>query len=192
MNDEAQDAPPTNIHVMIDLETLSTRPDAAILSIGAVKFDLWNNKLLDSFHQAIDIGSCLEAGLKVEGSTLGFWLSEKQADARREIYAMETVELFYVLEGLGAWLLDDGGVKGVWGNGATFDNVIMASAYRAAQLPLPWTHKQDRCFRTIKNLYPAVEVADEGTAHTALADAKWQARYMLRLAEIDYHLRSCN
>jgi DNA polymerase III epsilon subunit-like protein len=27
-------------HIMIDLETLSTRPDAAILSIGAVFFDI--------------------------------------------------------------------------------------------------------------------------------------------------------
>ena len=31
------------IHAMIDLETLSTNPDATILTVGGVKFDPYTN-----------------------------------------------------------------------------------------------------------------------------------------------------
>ncbi|MCH7976357.1 MAG: 3'-5' exoribonuclease [Bacteroidetes bacterium] len=44
---------------MIDLETLSIRPNAVILTIGAVKFERNTNpvnpKFLDTFYRRIDI-----------------------------------------------------------------------------------------------------------------------------------------
>ena len=45
--------------IMIDLETLATSPDAAILTIGAVKFDPFGDELTDpkcvKFYCRVDI-----------------------------------------------------------------------------------------------------------------------------------------
>ena len=41
--------------VMVDLETLSTKPNAAIVSIGAVFFDPKTGELGDTYYQVIDI-----------------------------------------------------------------------------------------------------------------------------------------
>jgi hypothetical protein len=41
-------------HVMLDLETLSSGPRAAILSIGAVRFDLEKLELGDELYVVLD------------------------------------------------------------------------------------------------------------------------------------------
>ena len=73
----------------------------------------------------------------------------------------------------------------MWGNGAGFDNVIMRSAYQATNLVEPWLHWNDRDVRTIVDLGrtllgfdPKKELPFEGVRHSALADAKHQARYV--------------
>ena len=71
--------------------------------------------------------------------------------------------------------------QGVWGNGASFDNVILANAYEALGRRAPWQFWQDRCFRTVKSMYPKLELARLGTYHNALDDAKWQTEYLLAL-----------
>ena len=37
------------MHLMIDLETLATTPEAAVLTIGACKFDPRGNTIADTF-----------------------------------------------------------------------------------------------------------------------------------------------
>ena len=60
--------------VMVDLETLSTRPHALILVIGAVKFNrkrkMPDLKKMDTFYRRITISSCIEKGMHIviEGS----------------------------------------------------------------------------------------------------------------------------
>ena len=49
------------VHVMIDLETMSTRSNASICSIGAVKFE--GSTILDKFYCTIDLKSCKDGGL---------------------------------------------------------------------------------------------------------------------------------
>jgi DNA polymerase III epsilon subunit-like protein len=49
---------------MIDLETYSTRPTAAIASIGAVKWE--GDKIVDTFYCTIDPATCKAAGLHCE------------------------------------------------------------------------------------------------------------------------------
>ena len=45
---------------MVDLETMSTRSNAAICSIGAVKFE--GKEILDTFYCTVDIKSCKDCG----------------------------------------------------------------------------------------------------------------------------------
>lgn len=56
------------LNVMLDLETMDTKPTAAITEIGAVRFD--NEKILSRFRIKVDLQSCIDLGLTVSGSTI--------------------------------------------------------------------------------------------------------------------------
>jgi hypothetical protein len=71
-----------------------------------------------------------------------------------------------------------------WGNGADFDLVILSTLYDDCKVQRPWRYHQQRCFRTLKNVFPReYEVAKQlvggnPVKHDALADAEWQARVL--------------
>ena len=72
----------------------------------------------------------------------------------------------------------------VWGNGATFDNVIIRSAFKAVGLPVPWSFRNDKCYRTVANLLPKERqpaLERSGTAHNALDDAITQAVHLQKV-----------
>jgi exodeoxyribonuclease VIII len=69
----------------------------------------------------------------------------------------------------------------VWGNGADFDNVILSSAYKRAGIIQPWGAFNNRCYRTIKSLYPEIKMERKGTHHNACDDAISQAEHLCRI-----------
>jgi hypothetical protein len=161
-------------HIMLDLETLGTGNDAVILSIGAVKFDAEN--IIDRFHIAIDPETCTKFGLKMDASTVMWWLGPTLGEARESLLNNATVDLPSALYGFTDWVGDD--EPTIWGNGSTFDNVILRSAYRAVGLDYPTSFRLDHCYRTIRSLAPGIEVDRIGVHHNALDDAEYQARTM--------------
>lgn len=166
-------------HVMLDLETFGNGNDAAIVSIGAVKFD--QKDILDEFHVGVDARSCQALGLKIDADTIMWWMHPDRADARAALQALETVDLPSALAGFTDWAGND--VASIWGNGSTFDNVILRSAYRACGLEYPVGFWQDQCYRTIKYRAPGIEIVREGTHHDALDDARCQAKHLQAIAE---------
>ena len=168
-------------HVMIDLETMGTGNKAAIISIGAARFNL-DDGITTTFHVGVELASNKALGMEIDAGTVMWWLSEDRAAARREWLALPKVELIEALYGLTAWL-DEGEeeIAGVWGNGATFDNVILRNAYAGAGLECPWPFWKDRCFRTMKTEFPSGEPPRSGTHHAALDDAIYQATWLLRI-----------
>lgn len=72
----------------------------------------------------------------------------------------------------------------VWGNGATFDNVILRGAYERAGQICPWAYWNDHDVRTIVTLGrsigfdPKMDMPFDGERHNALADARHQAKYV--------------
>lgn len=72
----------------------------------------------------------------------------------------------------------------VWGNGATFDNVILRGAYERAGRICPWEFWNDHDVRTIVTLGRSVgfdpkrDMPFIGDVHNALADARHQAKYV--------------
>lgn len=162
-------------HIMIDLETMGTGNKAAIISIGAAKFD--KTKIYDTFHVGVDLASNKPLGLEIEADTVLWWLSEDRAEARKAWLALNKLDLVEALYGLTEWLHDSvDDPIGVWGNGSTFDNVILRNAYAGAGLECPWPFWKDRCFRTMKAPYTGPLPLREGTHHAALDDAVWQAK----------------
>jgi hypothetical protein len=167
-----------SIHVMADIETWSTRNNALIVSIGAVKFDAEN--IIDRFHVGIDPVDAQRFGLHIDAGTVLYWFGPKMAEAREQLMALPKVDLFAALDGFAIWVnqtpVDDRG--SLWGKGATFDNVILASAYEAAKIDFPFSYRQNECYRTLANRCPNVEYAQVGVAHDALDDATSQAFHL--------------
>jgi len=178
-------------NVMIDLETLGTSAGCVILSIGAVMFDHDSDDLGDEFYCVVNTGSCLAAGLRATQDTLDWW--NKQSVEAKEVLLHAEEGGFPLTEAMQK-LTDFLAVSGlkqvrVWGNGADFDNAILVSCYEAANQSTPWTPWNNRCYRTLKNLYPTIKLTREGTYHNALDDAKTQAKHAIQLLR-EHHGRS--
>ena len=166
-------------HIMLDLETMGNSSNAAIVAIGAVKFDAANG-ITDSFYQKVDLESAVDNGGIMDPSTVIWWLGQNDA-ARKEMQA-PGVPIAAALGSFHSWAGVNVDVR-VWGNGAAFDNVILTNAYKNAGFPAPWRHWNDRCYRTIKAMYPDVPKVLPTVAHHALADAEAQARHLIAIAK---------
>jgi len=180
----------TGNNVMVDLETMGNGADAAIVAIGAVRFD--QECVYDAFYSNVTLESSVAAGLIIDPSTVMWWL--KQSDAARAAIseaqgAPDKCCLPHVLSEFASWLHTDQMMQSkaldeprIWGNGAAFDNVILANAYKACGMPVPWKFWNDRCYRTVKNMAPDIVYMNTGTAHHALHDAEAQARHLIQIA----------
>ena len=163
--------------VMLDLETLGTRPGDAILSIGAVKFSP-SQGISATFYRTISGESCKEIGLRATKATLEWWAKQDEK-VRKEAFKGEW-HIKKVLEDFTIWLHPD---SILYGNGANFDNALLGAAYRAAGLDVPWKFWNDRCFRTLKNMFMKHRVERTGAEHHALEDAKYQALQLIQMVK---------
>ena len=167
--------------VMLDLETMGTSNDAAIVAIGAVEFDVVAGPIGEVFYRTIDLSSAVAEGGVIDAATVMWWL--RQSDAAREaLYGRgDTLHIRQGLHEFAAWMSARGKDVKVWGNGAAFDNVILAQAYRRMGLPVPWQHWDDRCYRTVRALYPDIQMQRTGVHHNAGDDAVSQAQHLLQI-----------
>lgn len=167
--------------VMVDLETLDNSPTSLILSIGACKFHKAGQGLVGTaFHAFIDPTNAFACGLTISPGTVDWWLDPQRDEARKEMMANKPHRL-PLREALGrftAWM--DGDLP-VWGNGATFDNVILSNAYKTVRMHQPWSFWNDRCYRTMKSQYPDIKIERVGTHHSALQDAVSQALHLQQI-----------
>lgn len=177
-------------NVMLDLETMGSGSKAAIVSIGAVLFDPMTGETGAEFYQVVSLNSSAHYG-ELDPGTVIWWMQQSE-EARAVFLDENKTSLKAALESFSSWIEQncDQNEKGkpeaiVWGNGATFDNVIMGNAYKATRLRQPWAFFNDRDVRTIVDLGKQLRGIDpkktlelEGTAHNALDDAKFQVRYV--------------
>ena len=168
-----------NDPVMVDLETLGTGPNSVIISIGAVKFDPDTGEIGDEFYAVVDQQSCLDLGLEKDPATVEWW-SKQSAAAQEAVFNRPGYHIAQVLEIFGSFVNKN---TPLWGNGADFDNVIIANAYRKLKQETPWKFWNNRCYRTMKNLFPRVTMMREGTHHNALDDAKFQAKHLIAILQ---------
>lgn len=171
-------------HIMVDLETMGTENDAAIISIGAVEFGI--DSISREFYRVVNLQSCMDIGLTVTPSTIQWWMD--QSEEAKAVFHEEPSSIGLALEEFAGWVdcgLYDKRELCVWGNGAVFDNVILATAYRVLDLKKPWTYKGDMCYRTARAAYPHIEAADwDGNIpHNALHDATYQANHLIKIAK---------
>lgn len=170
-------------HVMLDLETMSSEPDAAIIAIGAVQFSLREEFVIPeissglAFYRTVSLSSSMSLGGKCSGSTILWWMQQDDA-ARRAVCNPAAIHLSVALSSLNQWMPAD---ARVWGDGASFDNVILRYAYKCAEMAPPWRWSHDRCYRTMKNLHKHILPIEPQIKHHAYYDAAVQAEHLTRI-----------
>lgn len=169
------------LDISIDLETLSTRNDAAILSIGACYFDMQTGEIGKTFHRYINLEDNAQRG-HISADTVKWWLKQDE-DARASITQDKGINTGFALIDLKDFVPFNKQAK-FWSNGATFDLVILRNAFARCGQITPWQYWQERDTRTIVDIAKRLGGTDvsktpfTGTKHDALADAVHQAKYM--------------
>lgn len=168
--------------IMIDIESLGTKPGCVVLSIGACEFS--DKGVGKQFYASINPESCTQWGLSIEPRTVLWWFDQSQ-DARDFITKGKHVDLDIALSELKAAFKWKG--KNVWCNGASFDFPILTAAHDAVGQSVPWEYWAGNDYRTIKNIvgrdvFDACKVAPT-VAHNALADAVAQAETLIKMTK---------
>lgn len=166
------------MHVMLDLETMGSRYRAAIVSIGAVEFDV--DQMGREFSINVSLESCVAAGLKIEPVTVTWWLQQTPA-ALMSLRQPPPLPLVDALHAFSRWFPP--APVCLWGYGCGFDNARLREAYEAVWLTPPWHYRDDRDVRTLLELAGEPEAlrVERDDKHSALADARFQAEVCSRL-----------
>ncbi len=139
--------------IMIDLETLATSTDAAILTIGAVKFDPFGKDIeepdMDSFYVKVDLDSCHDLGLAVNDDTVAWWANQSK-EAQEEAFSTEG--RIHIKDAFDQLYKFCWGAKRIWSNGSGFDIVICETVFKRLQKACPWSYWQTRDCRTAFDL----------------------------------------
>lgn len=172
--------------ISLDIETLSTRFDAAIVSIGAQTFDRDTGKMGPTFYQEVALDSAIASG-HVEAGTLSWWM--QQSGGARGVFSTDSerlakkLPLATAMHALINFIRANCTNVRPWGNGATFDVTIVehAMAIGCVGLRAPWSFMQVRDMRTIVDAAEALAgfkrdtIARVGVHHNAVDDAAYQA-----------------
>lgn len=158
---------------MIDLETLGTKPGAAIKQIG---WALFNEELQEPVILSglihLDLQNCLDCGLVTDASTIEWWL--EQGKEARDSMTKPGIKLSKALDELDTvWRIV--GASQVWAKPPGFDIAILDVAYRKLGRTAPWPHNKVRCMRTLLDLVPKGKTFKPVVAHNAEHDSIAQA-----------------
>lgn len=160
-------------HIMLDLETLGTRPGAVVLSAALVRFS-------DEAQVSINLNVPEQQALalEIDPATQAWWNQQDSAAwyaANANPLPLVTVALPYLAQWI-EWAAA-GGDRLVWCHGATFDCPILGEVYRRAGMAPPWQYWQVRDTRTLYDL-AGINPKDYAVPppHIALNDAIGQTR----------------
>ena len=170
--------------LMCDVECLGKTENAALLSIGAVFFDLHTCTLGPTFQRTIHLATSMRDGGEVDAGTILWWFG--QGEKARNGVRFGGQDIRIVLADFSAFIAETCRHEDVriFGNSASFDMPKIRTAYERIGVPVPWHWLNERCFRTIRFQYPSVvyDPKDKGDdAHEALADAVFQCEHLFKI-----------
>jgi hypothetical protein len=163
-------------HIMVDIETLGTRPGAIILSAAFVRF---SDEAQMTLNLSIPDQEAL--GLERDPGTMSWWIDqEAQHPGAWAAATRDALPLVPALEYISQWLdwaEPDAFQRMIWCHGATFDAPLLGEVFRRAAVPVPWKFWNIQCTRTLYNL---AGIDNKAYAvpppHVALNDAIGQTR----------------
>jgi len=166
-----------NKSMMVDIETLSVKPNAHILSIGCST--MGDNP--STFYRVLGIDG---QGRDVNDDTIEWWVGPRVTQAARDEVLIETkASLKAALVDLHVFYKECKANE-IWSHGSVFDVIILEDAYKHFKLEPPWNFLNIRDTRTLINLSKKLRNGKDfepdrvGTYHSAMEDAKFQAKWM--------------
>ena len=169
------------IHIMLDIETLSTNSNGVITTISAVQFDLASGKMGKTFETAIKIKDQTDKGAVIDIDTVVWWMSQ-DTDAIISMLRIEKQNVDYALIEFNNWIASLGVVFNnvkLWGNGVSFDNVMVRNLYKRHDVKFILPYWCDNDVRTLVTI-GGIDTRNfkfEGIKHNGIDDCKHQIRY---------------
>lgn len=164
-----------NNDVMIDLETTDILPTSAILTIGAIRFNLFGNSSeADDFEELyikVDLKSCLDIGMTMSANTMKWWSRQQPHIIKEAFEGNSRVHIENAMMSLEKFCFN---ADRIWGHGSVFDIIICENAYRMLGMPIPWKYVNIRDTRTIFDIGIDPNMP-QTSSHHSLADAWKQA-----------------
>ena len=161
--------------IMLDIETLSTRPESVVLTLGAVKFSPWASDVNtdDGLYVRVDVDEQLKLGRHVQQDTVDWWGKQAEDVQEEALGDHNRTDVEEFLNQLNKFVV---GVDNIWCQGPVFDIVILENLYRQVERPTPWQFWQVRDSRTLFGVHG--DPRDKGAkgAHNALIDCYYQAQ----------------
>jgi hypothetical protein len=177
-----QDLAVHTAHIMLDLETFGTEPNAMVTSIGACEIDFLNSQVGRKFYRDINLNSYKKLDYSIDPDTVLWWVGKNEVARNQLTNPIDPVSIRQALVDFMSYVkrVSGGSRVNIWGNGVDFDNAILKHFYRQENLILPWTYRDDRCYRTIKNIFIDGPLpAENESVHHALHDSVWQANHLI-------------
>lgn len=166
-----------NTHIMFDLETLATTPDAVISQIGAVEFSPDTGKIGEKFAVYVNID---QKNRRIDPDTVRWWMRQSDA-ARSTFYENDNDHDLRVALALFADWAQPKNAACIWSHGLGFDVPILKHALHNEIGAAPWWDFRGE--RDTRTLFATVTdmtgepfvIKRTGTFHNAADDARAQA-----------------
>lgn len=139
------------VDIMIDIETLSTNPNALILTIAAIKFDrsysIKPMEEMECFYKRISKASGKKLNMHIDENTRKWWKEQDKEVQYEALYNKnDRIDLADALKELSQFIK---GSNCVWSHGDDFDCVILSEAFKTCKIEIPWKFWQTRDTRTL-------------------------------------------
>lgn len=164
-----------HLGAMVDIETLSTHPNAIIVSIGGCKYNLETLETYDDFYITIDPKDSKEYGLHVEQATVNWWRSQDPEIMKQ--WRENGVPLKEAMDKFLNWYDPELAFTCF---GLSFDEPIIKSNLIAVGKDVSWKYYKSRCLRTLCEV-EGIKVKRSSGHHNALQDCKDQCEALFTI-----------
>ena len=163
-------------HICVDTETLSTKHDAVIVTIAAVKFNIYTDTF-ETFKVNINPRDSKRLGLRISTDTISWWRAQRpeavSAWQHSQIDLADALDQFSAFCGSSKDML-------YWANGSWFDFPILESSYGVVGKVPPykyWNVHELRTAYLLGNVDPKKEER-VGVYHDAVDDCLSQIKFL--------------
>lgn len=170
------------IHLMVDIECLSTRRNAVVTNVGLLRFNPHTQITQRETNVYLELESQGEHGRVVSPETINFWLKQDR-EAQKQITSTHRVKMDEFFD-----IFNDytSGISKIWAKSTNFDLEILKSLHDSFDKKWPVRYSKYTDVRSIywlnkKLKSPDIEMDEERVSHDALSDCQIQVIEIYKL-----------